>query len=74
MSNNKADLYQPIFAAANGLPPLVIRAVVTKQSPEMLGGVPSTSQKVENYVMISSLPEELQERVKLAIQALISAR
>ena len=74
MSNNRADLYQPIFAASTGLAPLVIRAVITKTSPEMLGGVPSTSQKVENYVMISSLPEELQERVKLAIQALISAR
>jgi len=37
-----------------------------------VGGVPEASQKGEVYVLLSALPRELQERVKTAVQALIS--
>lgn len=73
-NSNKANLYQPIFADQNTPAPLVIRAVINNSNYELLGGVPSQTHKVENYVLISALPTELQEKVKLAIQVLISGR
>jgi len=36
------------------------------------GGVPQSSQKGEVYVLLSALPREIQERVKTAVQSLIS--
>lgn len=70
--NNNADLYQPIYASRPGIPPLVLRTVVTVNQEYVAGGVPASSQKVENYVLLTALPKELQERVKTAVQALIS--
>lgn len=69
---NKADIYLPVFAAKAGPAPLVIRAVVCNNAAYIGGGVPQTSWTPEDYVCLSSLPKELQERVKVAVQALIS--
>jgi len=69
---NKADLYQPVYASRIGPPPVVVRAVVTTNSDYVAGGMPQASTKVENYVMLSALPKELQERVRTAVQALIA--
>ena len=69
---NKADLYQPIYSDRVGPPPLVVRAVATVNQDYVVGGMPSTSQRVENYVLLSAPPKELQERVRTAVQALIS--
>ena len=69
---NEADLYQPIFAVRPGLPPLTLRTIVTVNQDHFAGGVPQSSQKGEVYVLLSSLPKELQERVKTAVQAIIS--
>jgi len=69
---NKADLYQPVFAERAGPAPLVLRAVVTANQDYVAGGMPSSSQRAESYVLLSALPAELQERVKTAVQAIIA--
>lgn len=69
---NKADLYQPVYASHIGPPPIVVRAVITTNSDYVAGGMPQSSTKVENYIMLSALPKELQERVRTAVQALIA--
>lgn len=70
--NNVADLYQPIFAANQGPAPVVLRTVVTTNQSYVVGGVPASAQKAESYVLLSALPRELQERVKTAVQAILS--
>jgi hypothetical protein len=72
MINNKADLYQPVSATRVGPPPLVVRAVVTTNNDYVAGGMPQAATKVENYILLSALPTELQERVRTAVQALMS--
>lgn len=69
---NKADLYQPVVSSRIGPAPVVVRAVVTTNSDYVMGGMPQAATKVENYVLLSALPRELQERVKTAVQALIA--
>lgn len=71
MEDNKADLFQPIYAARVGLPPLVLRAIVTENNDYMVG-MPQSTAKVENYILLSALPKDIQERVKTAVQALIA--
>jgi hypothetical protein len=72
-SVEKADLYKPIYASRRGAPPLTLRVIVTSDVAHVQGGVATGVAKVENYVLLSALPTELQERVKTAIQCLISA-
>lgn len=67
----RVDLYQPLEAARPGPAPLVVRAVVHQDGAMVMGGVPASTKKVESYVLLSSLPEELRLRVELAVQALI---
>jgi hypothetical protein len=69
---NKADLYLPVFATKTGPAPLVIRAVVHNNAAYIGGGVPQTSWTPEDYVLVSALPKEIQERVKVAVQSIIS--
>lgn len=69
---NRANLFQPIYATSVGAPPVVIRAVVTTNNNYVVGGMPEAQLKAETYVMLSALPKELQERVKTSIQAIIS--
>lgn len=70
--NPKVDLYQPVEANRVGPPPLVIRAVVTTNNMMVAGGVPTDSRKAEDYILLSALPRELQERVRTAVQAIIA--
>lgn len=69
---NKADIYRPVYSDRVGPPPLVIRAVVTATADYMVGGMPSSSLKAEDYVLVSALPKEIQDRVRTAVQALIA--
>lgn len=69
---NKANLYQPILSENKGPAPLTLRAIVTAHQDHFAGGVPQTSQKAEVYILLSALPKELQERVKTAVQSIIS--
>lgn len=68
----KVDLYQPLLHSRREFPPLTIRVGVDTTSALVEGGTPEVSIKPEIYVLISALPRELQERVKTAVQALIS--
>lgn len=69
---NKANLYHPVFSSVQGPAPLVIRAIISNNSNYIGGGVPQTSMTAEDYVLVSSLPRELQERIKVAIEALVA--
>ena len=68
----KVDLYQPMVHSREGLPPLTLRVGVQAQMGLVEGGTPQLQLKPETYVLLSALPKELQERVKTAVQALIS--
>lgn len=72
MAAQKVDLYQPIVNSRVGPPPLALRVGVTPNANSIVGGVPQGVSKIETYVLLSALPSELQERVKLAVQALIA--
>lgn len=74
MSAQKVDLYQPMVNARPGPVPLALRVGVTQGGTLVEGGVPSAVSKIETYVLLSALPTELQERVKLAVQALLAGR
>lgn len=69
---NRADLYNPIVSTRIGPPPVVIRALVTHNNSYMAGGMPQAAVTAEDYVLLSALPKEIQERVKTAVQAIIS--
>lgn len=69
---NRADLYNPIVSTRIGPPPVVIRAFVTHNNSYMAGGMPQAAVTAEDYVLLSALPKEIQERVKTAVQAIIS--
>jgi hypothetical protein len=68
----KVDLYQPILHATGTRVPLTLRVSVHANTEMVEGGVPATSLKNENYVLLSALPKELQQRVVTAVQALIA--
>lgn len=70
--DNRADLYKPVIASRIGPPPVVIRAVVSHNNSYIGGGVPQAAVTGEDYILLSALPKELQERVKTAVQSLIS--
>lgn len=70
--DNRADLYQPVIASRIGPPPVVIRAVVSHNNSYIGGGVPQAAVTAEDYILLSSLPKELQDRVRTAVQAIIS--
>ena len=70
--SNAANIYEPIEAARAGTLPLTIRVITTPSAQEFVGGVPASSKRAETYVLFSALPDELRERVKNAVQALIS--
>lgn len=72
MAAQKVDLYQPIVNSRVGPPPLALRVGVTPNANSIVGGVPQGVSKIETHVLLSALPSELQERVKLAVQALIA--
>lgn len=72
MNNNTANIHQPIVSTTTGHAPLTLRVVTKPSNMEYTGGVPESLTKIETYVLFSALPVELQERVKVAVQALIA--
>lgn len=72
MTAQKVDLYQPIINSRIGPAPLALRVGVTPNLDNVVGGVPQGVTRIETYVLLSALPTEMQERVKLAVQALIA--
>lgn len=74
MNAQKVDLYAPIASARPGAPPLVVRVAVTPAPEYTTSGPVEGATRSEAYVLLSALPQELQERVKVAIQTLIAGR
>ena len=74
MAAQRVDLYQPMLAVRPGPAPVELRVGVMPNQGLMEGGAPAGASKIETYVLLSALPTELQERVKLAVQALIAGR
>lgn len=74
MTAQKVDLYLPIINTRVGPAPIALRVGVTPNIDNVMGGVPQGVTKIETYVLLSALPTEMQERVKLAIQVLIAGR
>lgn len=72
MSAQKVDLYQPMINSRVGPAPLALRVGVQPNADSIVGGVPQGITRIETYVLLSALPTELQERVRLAVQALIA--
>lgn len=72
MSQNNSNPFQPIVATTQGALPVTIR-VVGHDQMHTEGGVQSR-QFAQTYVMLSALPTEIQERIKVAIQAIIAGR
>lgn len=68
----KVDLYQPLESVRVGPAPLVLRTIVVNNNSFVVGGVPTEAKRVEEYILLSALPKELQERVRTAVQALIT--
>jgi hypothetical protein len=73
MTAQRIDLYQPIMAANANPAPLALRVGVPNNN-SISEGVPSGQLKVETYVLLSALPEDLRRRVDLAVQALLAGR
>ena len=69
----KVDLFQPLMSNRIGAPPLVINVGVQRSSAETAGGPVENAVRPERYVLLSALPDELRERVKTAIQVLLSS-
>jgi len=70
----KVDLLQPIMHTRLGAPPIALRIGTTPSNMSLQEGPQQGTVKVETYVLLSALPTDLQERVKLAIQVLIAGR
>lgn len=74
MTPQRVDLYQPMLNSRIGPAPVALRVGVTPNADMVQGGPQQGTTKVETYVLLSALPTELQERVKVAIQVLIAGR
>ena len=66
------DLTQPICAAQPGQSPLVINVNIKQRVEYTVGGPMSGNDKVVNYVLFQALPVDLQEKIKSAVQTLMS--
>lgn len=72
MGQQQVNLYQPMIANQGGPAPLALRVGVPNHN-SISEGVPTGGLRVETYVLLSALPDELKRRVELAIQMLIAA-
>lgn len=71
----KVDLYQPMINVNPAPSPLTVRVGMVPPSNMTQGGSMQSQQgisKIETYVLLSALPVDLQERIKLAVQTLVS--
>jgi len=78
MGNNmndvqRVDLYKPIVANRVSPAPLVMRIGTIPSVANIQGGTMSNVVKVEQYVLLSALPAELQQRIQTAIDAILAA-
>ena len=69
---NKVDVFRPIEATHVGPMPVVIRAIGVDNTDSLVGGVPLSTRRAHDYILLSALPKELAERVRTAVQAIIA--
>lgn len=74
MTVQRVDLNLPIVNVRVGPSPIALRIGVTPNADHVAGGVQQGVTKIETYVLLSALPDEIQERVRNAIQMLIAGR
>jgi hypothetical protein len=72
MSFQHVDLYSPILASRKGPAPAIIKIGVQPADSYTVGGPVSSPVKVETYVLMSMLPDELRRRVETAVQTILS--
>jgi len=72
MNVQKVDLYSPIVAIKKGPAPLVMRVGVQPTDVYTTEGALTSPLKIEAYVLLSALPEELRRRVETAVQTIVS--
>jgi hypothetical protein len=68
MKEQRVNLNMPVHADSA---PVVVRAVVDGKVTLTEVGPVEGSPRAEEYVLFSALPDELKERVKLAVQHII---
>lgn len=56
-----------------GNPPIVVRTICEKPGVFMQGGAMGGTKHNYHYVLVSALPDDLQQRIHLAVQALVSS-
>ncbi len=67
------DPYRSLYKRANVPPPLTMVLNSTNGAEGYMQGVPPSMGRPEVYVCLSALPDELRNRVTLAVQALKSS-
>ena len=72
MEVQKVNLYAPIMAAQKGNPPLVLQVGVQPADMMSVGGTVASPVKVESYVLLSILPDEIRRRVETVVQSMIA--
>lgn len=70
--NQIVDLSQHIESAHVGSAPAVVNVVVTTNAQYTTQGPVTGYKKIEPYVRLSALPEELQQRIVRAVNMLNS--
>ena len=72
MEIQKVNLFAPMMSSQKGPPPLVMEVAVQPQDVMTVGGSMSSPVKVESYVLLSALPEEIRRRVETVVQAIVA--
>ena len=72
MEIQRVNLFAPMMASQKGQPPLVLKVGVQPQDIMTVGGSMSSPPKVESYVLLSALPEEIRRRVETCVQAIVA--
>ena len=73
MDFQKVDLFKPILALHPAPAPIAIKIGVMPQYLYTQGGTSSSVPRAELYVRVSALPEEMQARVKSAIDVIAAS-
>ena len=62
-------LYNQPVVSNDSSPPTTIKVLIPTKT-EMVGGVPMNGHKAMTYVLYDILPEELKQRIVVAVQAI----
>ena len=68
----RVNVYEPLVADRQGPAPLAIRVGTYPPAGYSSSGQVTAGLKIEDYVRLSALPQELRAKVELALQAIIA--